>query len=223
MAGYPPPPSFGPAPGQRGQAVPFQYPTPQNAEYAYARPSQSSNMSAFGQNAAALAPGLGYNARPPPFTPTTRNSGAPPLPIYGGLDPSALYQRPAWATQANPPWISNPLESSTTGVVSNQGAFALQPELMPQGSADPSTSRPGLQAVEKGELSEGEYEEENTEVNPGPSQGAAGDYNDYPKDQGRPSNGTISQRQNSFERMTPVPLVGTFALHSVCMHIAKQF
>ncbi|KFY60236.1 hypothetical protein V497_03766 [Pseudogymnoascus sp. VKM F-4516 (FW-969)] len=210
MAGYPPPPSFGPAPGQRGQAVPFQYPTPQNAEYAYARPSQSLNMSAFGQNAAALAPGVEYNARPPSFNPTARNSGAPPLPIYGGLDPSALYQRPMWGAQANSPVISNPLESSTTGVFSGQGPFVLQPELRPQGSADQSTTRPGLQAVEEGELSEGEYEEEDTEVVSGPSQGGAGDYNDYRTDHGRPSHGTINQRQSSVEKKTPVPLVDSY-------------
>jgi hypothetical protein len=126
-----------------------------------------------------------------------------------------------WAAQTNPPVISNPLESSATGVFSGQGPFVLQPELRPQGSADQSTTRPGLQAVEEGELSEGEYEGEDTEVVSGPSQGGAGDYNDYRKDHGRPSHGTINQRQSSVEKKTPVPLVGTFALHSVCMHIAK--
>lgn len=221
MAGYPPPPSFGPAPGQRGQAVPFQYPTPQNAEYAYSRPSQSANISAFEQNAAALAPGLEYNARPPPFNPTARNSRAPHLPIYGGLDHSALYQPPVWASQANPAGILNSLESSTTGVVSGQGPFALQSASMPQESAEPSATRSRLQAAEEGELSEGEFEEENAEGISGPARREAGSYNDYRKDRGRPSNGTVNQRQSNFEKMTPVPLTGTKALLSVCMHVAK--
>ncbi|ELR04898.1 hypothetical protein GMDG_00157 [Pseudogymnoascus destructans 20631-21] len=205
MAGYPPPPSFGPAPGQRGQAVPFQYSTPQNTEYAYARPSQSTNMSAFEQNATALAPGLEYNARPPPFNPIARNSGAPPLPIYGGMDPSALYQIPVWATQANLHEIQNPLESSTVDVVSGQGLFAMQPESVAQGRAGPSAIRPGLHAVEEGELSEGEYEENNVEGIPGPARGEAGSYNDYRKERRRPSNGTLNQRQSSFEKMTIDP------------------
>lgn len=221
MAGYPPPPSFGPAPGQRGQAVPFQYTTPQNAEYAYARPSQSTNISAFDQNAATLAPGLEYNARPPPFNPTARNSGAPPLPIYGGLDPSALYQRPVWTAQTNTPGIPNPLESSRTGVISGQGPFAFQSESMPQGSAGQSAARSRPQAAEEGELSEGEYEEGNVEGVLEPARGDAGSYNDYRKNRGRPSNGTVNQRHNSFDNMTPVPLTGTVALLSVCMHVAK--
>ncbi|OBT77637.1 hypothetical protein VF21_03710 [Pseudogymnoascus sp. 05NY08] len=212
MAGYPPPPSFGPAPGQRGQAVPFQYPTPQNTEYAYARPFQSTNMSAFEQNAATLTPELEYNARPPPFNPTGRNSGPPSLPIYGGMDPSALYQIPAWASQANPHGIPNPLESSTTGVVSGQGPFALQPESMPQGRAGLSATRPGLHAAEEGELSEGEYEEDSVEGIPGPARGEAGIYNNYRKDRGQPSNGTLNQRLRSFEMdmMTHVPLTDPY-------------
>lgn len=221
MAGYPPPPSFGPAPGQRGQAVPFQYLTPQNTEYAYARPSQSTNMSAFEQNATTLAPGREYNARPPPFNPIARNSGAPPLPIYGGMNPSALYQMPVWTTQANPHGIQNPLESSTRGIVSGQGPLALQPESVVQAGAGPSATRPGLHAAEEGELSEGEYEENNVEGIPGPARGAAESYNDHPKDRGRPSNGTLNQRQSSFEKMTPVPLTGTFPLLFVCMHVAE--
>ncbi|OBU01827.2 hypothetical protein VE01_00549 [Pseudogymnoascus verrucosus] len=210
MAGYPPPPSFGPAPGQRGQAVPFQYSTPQNTEYAYARPSQSTNMSAFERNATTLAPGLEYNARPPPFNLIARNSGAPPLPIYGGIDPSALYQMPVWATQVNPHGVQNPLESSTVDVVSGQGPFALQPESAAQGRAGPSATRPGLHAAEEGELSEGEYKENSVEGIPGPARGATGSYNDYRKDRGRPSNGTSNQRQSSFEKMTPVPLTDPY-------------
>lgn len=178
-------------------------------------------MSAFERNATTLAPGLEYNARPPPFNLIARNSGAPPLPIYGGIDPSALYQMPVWATQVNPHGVQNPLESSTVDVVSGQGPFALQPESAAQGRAGPSATRPGLHAAEEGELSEGEYKENSVEGIPGPARGATGSYNDYRKDRGRPSNGTSNQRQSSFEKMTPVPLTGTFPLLFVCMHVAK--
>lgn len=219
MAGYPPPPSFGPAPGQRGQAGPFQYPTPQNAEYPYARPPQSANMSAFEQNAAALAPGLEYNTRPP-FNPTPQNFGGPPLPIYAGSDPNALYQRPVWAGQANPSGTQNPLESSATGVISGQGPFDLKSKPMTQGRVEPSATRPGPQAVEEGELSEGEYEEDNAEIIPGSARGEPESYNHYRKDSGQPSNGTVN-RHNSFEKITPAPLTGTVALLPVCMHVAK--
>ncbi|KFY33917.1 hypothetical protein V494_07215 [Pseudogymnoascus sp. VKM F-4513 (FW-928)] len=210
MAGYPPPPSFGPAPGQRGQAVPFQYPTPQNPEYAYARPSQSTNMSAFEQNAANLAPGFEYNAMPPPFNPPARNSGAPPLPVYGGFDPSALYQIPLWAAQGNPPGVSNPLQPSTMGVVSGQGPFALQSESMQQNTAEASATRARTQAAEEGELSEGEYEEDNVEGIAGSPRGGAVDYNDYRKSRPGPSNGALNQRQSSFERMAPDPLTDSY-------------
>ncbi|OBT65429.1 hypothetical protein VE03_06045 [Pseudogymnoascus sp. 23342-1-I1] len=209
MAGYPPPPSFGPAPGQ-SQAVPFQYPTPQNAEYAYPIPSEFANISAFEQNAATLALGPEYNTRPPPFNPTFRNSGAPPLPIYGGLDPSALYQRPVWAAQTIPPGISNPLDPSRAGVVSAQGSFVLQSESMPQGAAEPPATRSRAQAAEEGELSEGEYEEDNADGISMPARGQARSYNDYRKDHGRPSSGIANQRQSSFEKMAPVPLTDSY-------------
>lgn len=221
MAGYPPPPSFGPAPGQRGQAVPFQYPTPQNTEYAYPRPSEFANISAFDRNTATLAPGLEYNVRPPPFNPTAQNSGAPPLPIYGGLDPSALYQRPVWAAQANPPGISNPVGPSTAGVIYGQGPFALRPEPNPQGGTEPAATHSRPQATEEGELSEGEYEEDNAEGISRPTRRDGRSYNGHRKDRGQSSNGTVNQRQSSFEKMTPVPLTGTAALLSVCMHVAK--
>lgn len=220
MAGYHPSPSFGPAPGQRGQTVPFQYPTPQNLEYAYATPSQSANISAFEQNTAALTPGVEYNARPFPFNPTGTNSGAP-LPIYGGSDPSTIYQRPVWAPQAKPPGIPTPLESSTTDIVPGQGPFALQSGSVPEGGTELLATRSRQQAVD-GELSEGEYEEDNVEGISGPARREAGSYNGYRADRGRPSNGTANQQQSGFEKMTPIPLTGIVALRSVYLYVAKR-
>jgi hypothetical protein len=221
MEGYPPPPSFGPAPGQRSQALPFQYTTAQNVEYAYDRPSQSANISAFEQNAATLAPGFEYNTRPPPFNQTARAFGVPPLPIYGGLDPSALHQSPMWAAQTKPPGIPSPLEYSTTNIGPGQRHFVMQPESIPQRSAELTATRPGPRAVEEGELSEGEYEEVNVRGIAESARGETRRYNDYQPNRGQPSNGTGNQRQSSFEKMTPIPLTGTSVLLSVCIYVSK--
>lgn len=222
MAGYPPPPSYGPAPGQRGQALPFQYTTAQTIEYPYAIPSQSANISAFEQNAATL-PGFEFNTRPPPFNPTGQHPGVPPpLPAYHGLDPNALRQNPMWAAPTRPPGVPASLESSTGGIGSVQSQIAMQPELVPQGSITSTAIHRGQQAVEEGELSEGEYEEADTRSIPGSGREKIGRYSGYMPNQTRHSNGTVNQQPNSFEKTTTIPPTGTYVLPFICVCVAKQ-
>lgn len=223
MAGYPPPPSYGPAPGQRGQALPFQYTTAQNIEYPYAIPSQSANISAFEQNAATL-PGFEFNTRPHPFNPAGQPPGVlpPPLPAYHGIDPIALRQHPMWAAPARPPGVPASLESSTGAIGSVQSHIAMQPELVPQGSIAPTAIHRGPQAVEEGELSEGEYEEANTGSIPGSEREKKGRYSGYIPTQTRHSNGIVNQRPNSFENTATIPPTGTYVLPFICVCVAKQ-
>lgn len=92
---------------------------------------------------------------------------------------------------------------------------------MQQNTAEASATRARTQAAEEGELSEGEYEEDNVEGIAGSPRGGAVDYNDYRKSRPGPSNGALNQRQSSFERMAPDPLTGIVTLLSICMHVAK--
>lgn len=207
MADYPAMPPFGFAPGQRGHKLPFQSTGAQNTQYAYDESSQSANASAFQQNALAHGAGFEYNAGFPAFSPAALASGVPPLPIYGGWDVNAHRQNPMWTVQTKTPDSSNSFGTPATGA--SHRPFTSQHIPMPQKSATPPTSRARPPAVEEVELSEGEYEEASGAEVPITARGARlENYNEYGRNNGPPSHGTLYHRQNNYGKMALQPSTG---------------
>jgi len=213
MADYPAVPSFAAPLGQTGRNAPLQYAPAQRSEYTYDMSSHATNASAFEHNGNGRG-GFGHNnAGFQAFSPAAVASGVPPLPIYGAAwDPNVQQQSPFWAVQTRTPDSLRSLGTPTAGLGSDHMPFASQ-TVMPQTSAAASTLPARPQAVEEGELSEGEYEESNAQEIPIPGPRVRHE-SQYRRNYEPPSYGEARRRQHSPEQRAPPLQTGMFDMSS---------